>query len=210
MTVIGPTGGGKTTLARRVVAERRYLVVIKTKLDAPQDPKIPVDRVSASWKSLQSERVDRLELRPRFKDQQLELHRAYLEIFKQGGWTCYNDEEWYVEERLRLTPDVEMLLTQGRAKYITMVMGAQRPSRISRFVLSQSAHVLAFGCEGRDLKVLADATAPLVGYAAEQLDVKAHEFLWWRRADRRMWIGRLTSGEPDAQFEENVELEEEL
>ncbi len=197
LALIGQTGSGKTTLARRLLRERRWYVVVKTKLDSA-DPEIPVQAVSSGWKAIRSLKYNRLELRPKFQEQGREIHFAYLEIFQEGGWTVYNDEEWYLEERLKLTPQVEMLLTQGRAKHITMVMGAQRPVEISRFVLSQATHVVCFGSEGRDVKTIADATSPKVGLYVEALE--DHEFLWWRRYDKRFWLGRLASDAPDAAF----------
>jgi hypothetical protein len=199
LALVGQTGSGKTTLARRLLRTRKYYVVAKTKLDSA-DPEIPVQAVTTSWRTLRSLKYDRIELRPKFQDQARELHFAYLEAFTQGGWTIYNDEEWYIEERLKLTRQVEMLLTQGRAKFISMVLGAQRPVEVSRFVLSQATHVVVFGCEGRDVKTIGDATSPRVGSYASAL--RDHEFLWWRRYDRATWTGELASDEPDAAFRE--------
>lgn len=199
VALIGQTGSGKTTLARRILSVRRWVVVVKTKLDA-SDPEVPVQAVSGTHRILDALKYDRVELRPKFHEQSREIYRAYQKVFEQGGWTTYNDEEWYLEQRLRLTPAIEMLLTQGRAKRITMVMGAQRPVEISRFVLSQATHVISFGCEGRDVKTLADATSPRVGVFVSAL--RDHEFIWWRRYDRATWVGQLVSDAPDAKFEE--------
>jgi len=110
-------------------------------------------------------------------------------VWRQGGWTVFDDEEWYLEEKLGLKPAIEMLLTQGGGKGITMVMAAQRPAQISRFVISQSAHVICFGVEGREAKTIADATSPRMGDAVEQLE--EYHFAWYYRPKRGVFVGTL-------------------
>lgn len=101
----------------------------------------------------------------------------------------YDDEEWFLEEKLGLRPAIETLLTQGGGKGITMVMAAQRPTQMSRFVISQSAHVICFGVEGREAKTIADATSPRMGDAVEQLE--EYSFAWYYRPKRGVFVGKL-------------------
>lgn len=195
LTLIGETGSGKSTVAKNLLSMRRYLLVIRTKSD---DIEYPVQTVASRAGALNSLRYERIELRPNYEDQADEIYDAYELVYQQGGWTVYNDEEWYVEEILKLTAQVNKLLTQGRAKKvggkvrpISMAMGAQRPSRISRFVLSQSTHVISFGVEGRDAKIVAEATTPAMQEAVASVNYAEHEFAWYHRPTRAIWRGRV-------------------
>jgi hypothetical protein len=99
-----------------------------------------------------------------------------------------------VEHRLGLTLEIEDLLTQGRSqdmRPLTMVLSAQRPARISRFVLSQATHVIAWNVEPREAKTLAESTTEVFGAITQTLDLEAHEFAWFHRPTRGIWRGSL-------------------
>ena len=191
LAVIGETGSGKSTLVSKVLLPTRtYFVVMRTKMD---DVRFPVQIVTKHARTIADQRYDRIELRPEPKrsTQAAELQKAYELVYKQGGWTVYNDERFYIEDILRIKEPLNMLTTQGRGKKLTMVDGAQRPTGISRFVLSQATHVVCFGIEPEDARTLASRTS---GALAELcLDLRHHEFAWWNRITRRTWIGRLDS-----------------
>lgn len=191
LTVIGETNSGKSTLVGEgLLPLRRFLIVIRTKTDPNRrSVKYPVETVTKTHRSLENPRFERLELRPKYEEQGREIFYAYRLIYQHGGWTVYNDEEWYLEEELGLTRQINLLLTQGSGKGITMVMSAQRPSRISRFCLSQSTHVLCTAVEGRDVKVLADATTPRIVPVVESL--RRYEWAWFNRNNREIAVVRL-------------------
>lgn len=191
MTVIGETNSGKSTLVGEgLLPTRKFLIVMRTKMDPNRRPvKYPVETVIKRHGLISSLRFNRFELRPKFEEQAREIFSAYRLIYKHGGWTVYNDEEWYLEEELGLTRQINLLLTQGSGKGITVVASAQRPSRISRFVISQSTHVLSAGVEGRDVKILADATSPRMGPVVTSLD--RHQFAWFNRNNREIITVKL-------------------
>lgn len=191
MTVIGETNSGKSTLVGEgLLPLRSYLVVIRTKTDPNRrSVQYPVETVTKTHRTLENLRYQRVELRPKYEEQAREIFYAYKLIYKHGGWTVYNDEEWYLEEELGLTRQINLLLTQGSGKGITVVASAQRPSRISRFVISQSTHVLSAGVEGRDVKVLADATSPRMAPVVTGL--ARHEFAWFNRNTRDIVVVKL-------------------
>lgn len=186
LALIGQTGSGKSTLGACLLNFWTYYLVVKTKDDDVEYP--GAVKVQAGRK-LNQQSLSRILLEPPFKTQAREIHEALRLVYEQGHWTTYIDEEWYIEEELGLTYDLNLLLTQGRSKKITMMMGAQRASRISRFVLSQATHVITFRLEGRDVKVIEEATNPWVADYASVLE--DHEFCWWRRDQNVMWIGQL-------------------
>jgi hypothetical protein len=138
-----------------------------------------------------------LELRPSRKPidrRRAELFAAYRLAGLQGGWTVYTDETWFVEHRLGLTLEIEDLLTQGRSqdsRPLTMALSAQRPARISRFILSQATHVIAWNVEPREAKTLAESTSEVFGALTQTLDLESHEFAWFHRPSRQIWRGIL-------------------
>jgi len=165
---------------------RRYFIVIRTK---PDDVKYPVQIVTKHARTIGGARYDRIELKPEFREQRKELLAAYAMVYKQGGWTLYNDERFYIEDTLRIKEPLDMLTTQGRSKKITLMDGAQRPTGISRFVLSQASQVICFGIEPEDLRTLATRTSSALAEIC--LDLRHHEFAWWNRITKRIWVGKL-------------------
>lgn len=199
LSLIGETGSGKSTLAVWLLKQRLYVVVLRTKVDDVQFGMQVV--VKSANQAMQNQKVDRVELRPDRQPadhRRAELFRAYQLAGKQGGWTVYTDETWFVEHRLGLTLEIEDLLTQGRSqdgRPLTMVLAAQRPARISRFVLSQATHVIAWNVEPREAKILSESTSELFGAVTGTLDLASHEFAWFHRPTRRIWRGRLMAPE---------------
>jgi len=126
-------------------------------------------------------------LDPKYEHQFAEFHLALEKVWRQGGWTVALDELLYLD-RLGLRKPIERLLTQGRSKGISVLVGMQRPAQVTRFAISESMHVLSFGLEGRDAKELGLATQRWVGDAVAQLG--RYEFAWYRRPDR-LWVGKL-------------------
>jgi hypothetical protein len=70
-------------------------------------------------------------------------------------------------------------------------MAAQRPARISRFILSQATHVIAWNVEPREAKTLAESTSEVFGAITQTLDLESHEFAWFHRPSRKIWRGIL-------------------
>lgn len=118
-----------------------------------------------------------------------EVGRCIDLVWKQGAWSLYLDELFYVDNQLKLQADVNALLTQGRSKNITVIMGAQRPVRISRFALSEATHVLTFRQDGRDAKTLAEATTP--DLAKKVMSLQRYHFVWYYRPEHQFWTGTL-------------------
>jgi hypothetical protein len=62
-------------------------------------------------------------------------------MFKQGGWTVYMDELFYMVQILKLDKFVKVYLLQARAMGISLVCASQRPSWIPLEVYDQSTHL---------------------------------------------------------------------
>lgn len=183
--IAGDTGQGKTYLIARLIQLRKYVLFIRTKLQ--DDTPVPgLVRVTSAT-AMQELYSTRLLLEPPYKRQYFEVMRALEAVWQMGGWTVVIDEEFYVERKLRIIEPIEMLATQGRSHKITVVIGSQRPSRITRFAIAESTHVFSFRLEGRDVLTLKEATTPKIVPAIESLS--GHRFAYYHRGKRIVATG---------------------
>lgn len=194
VAAIGDTGTGKTYLVSRLVRLRQYVVVLRTK---PDDIKFDGFKRVRTAAALDGGVYDntRLLLTPEHHRQMREGYEMLEMVWDMGGWTVVIDELWYVEKLLKLGPLVERLLTQGRSKRISVVVGMQRPAQISRFAISQCTHLFTFRVEGRDLQTIKESTTPRIVDPIAAL--RGHRFVYYHRGDRSIAIG-------DARYLERV------
>lgn len=192
LTVTGDTGSGKTTLANILLYHRRNTIAIKSKADPAPLPGVVVT-TNAKFKSSHD---DRIVLYPGstmrtsgeyWNAQYREIRGAIETIWKEGKWTVYFDELFYLCDKLRLQSSIDMLLTQGRSNHITVVCGMQRPVGVTRYALSQATHVLSFGAERRDVRTLGEICGDKFALAVAGL--QRYEFAWYYRPERKVWVG---------------------
>lgn len=184
IAAVGDTGSGKTYLISKLTELRQYVVIFRTK---PDDIKFPGFRKARTVGALDDLYETRILLEPKHGQQMRQGYELLTRVFEQGGWTIVIDEEWFVEARLRLTEYVETLLTQGRSKKISVVVGTQRPARISRFVISQCTHLFTFRVEGRDLQTIKEATTPRIVEPVASLT--GYNFAYYHRSKRLVTTG---------------------
>jgi DNA helicase HerA-like ATPase len=184
--IIGDTGSGKTYLESKLLDLRDYTVVIKTK---PDDIKFPGYRKIRKYTDIMDLKTKRFVLDAGFDSalQRYHIANTINLAWKQEGWTIAVDETYYWTSVLRMEKQLNMLLTQGRSKKLTVVAGMQRPAWISRFALSQATHAFIFRCEGRDLVTLSQALSPKVVKPVEEL--RGHDFVYFNRATREVKTG---------------------
>lgn len=168
VSLIGPTGVGKTTLANDITTSRDHVIYLGTK---PRDDTLQrlisrhgFYRIKA-WPSAYSWRFDS-RLRTRAADDGRTLHRLILwpdftgpesmnhqtavfdealsHIFADGGWTVVVDEVFYLCHNLALTQWLETLWTQGRSLGLTVVAGTQRPAFVPLYMYDQASHLFAW------------------------------------------------------------------
>lgn len=185
LAIVGDTGTGKSTLASRLLDARTYPLVFRSKPDDVKWRGYRRIRTAAEMDGIQN---SRLVLVPKLPDQVREFWLALNRVYREGGWTPYLDELFYLDDKLGLRDPIETLLTQGRSKHLTVVVGMQRPVQVTRFAISQCRHVLSFWQEGRDAKELAAATRPAIADVVASLD--EFEFVWFSRP-KTIWKGRL-------------------
>lgn len=162
VAIIGPTDSGKTTLALNILPIHIWVVIFATKprdktLDAliykpsrgirrrkvPAGKYIKIDQ----WKKLDTRKYPRRILWPNALDlyssenQAKVFQHALAVIYREGGWTVYLDELWFMSAELKLSHEVRMYLQQSRSNNVTLVISSQRPSRIPVEVYDQSRHL---------------------------------------------------------------------
>lgn len=150
VSLIGPTGSGKTTLAHAILPKRKFVVVLATKPKDSTLSKLSGDgyQTIRSWPEHVSTDVSpKLILWPTMrrpgdaKKQQREIGKALNEIFRQGGWTVFADELRYLSGTLRLSPLLELLWQQGRSLGVSLVGGTQRPAHVPLMLYDQATHL---------------------------------------------------------------------
>jgi hypothetical protein len=186
LTMTGDTGSGKSSLGRFLSLARQWFVMFRSKADTVD---YGARRIKTAGE-LSSLRYRRLELSPGHDKakQWAQFHAAMELVWKQGGWTVYLDELYYLDDKLGLGDDIETLFTQGRSKHITVMAGLQRPTGVTRFALSQATHNISFGLEGRDVRLMREINER---WAAAIAGLHRFEFAWFYRPTRQIWVGRI-------------------
>jgi hypothetical protein len=184
IAAVGDTGTGKTFLVSKLVALRHYVIVFRTK---PDDIKFPGFRKAQRASAMDSMYDTRILLAPKHEHQMREGYLMLERVWKEGGWTVVIDELWYIEKMLKLGPYVERLLTQGRSKNVSVIVGMQRPAQISRFAISQCTHLFSFRVEGRDLMTIKESTTPRIVEPIQNLT--KHSFVYYNRSERFVVTG---------------------
>lgn len=164
VSFVGPTGAGKTNLARFILPMRTYSVVVATKPKdkAVKDFKSDGMTIIPTWES-RHDAMSKIILRPPLNrmsqagDQRDVVSDALESIFTQGGWCVYLDELRYITKNLGLNHIMELLYLQGRSAKISVVAATQRPVWVPREMFSEATHFFMWRMsDKRDLKVLRD------------------------------------------------------
>lgn len=152
VSLIGPTGQGKTTLALELLPIRKHVVALGTK---PKDPTLSKLLKNHNYTRIESwndrKLQERLLLWPRMgheKDiakQRREFYTALNAIYREGYWCVYIDEARYLAEMLKLQTMLKLLWTQGRSNKLSIVAGAQRPAFVPPEIFDQSTHLFFWG-----------------------------------------------------------------
>lgn len=184
VSILGPTGTGKTHIALNLAEIRTYVMVIATK---PRDPLVEdtltrgyhrvttaelqkgVDYVDGRplhprmvyWPQLTDGQVrriperQRIQARKKFQKPLVAGALGYVDL--NGHWCVVLDEGTWIYKDLRLGDDVDSALNQWRTNKASIIILGQRPAWMGRYVLSQPTHVFLFHtANAEDAKALGD------------------------------------------------------
>lgn len=205
VTIVGPTGQGKTHLAKAILLERAkvrssHMVALGTK---------PRDRTLASfgWPVIREwppgYGQDQVIYWPRFKPTLAETkadHRtrfvAVLEdIRKDGGRTVFVDEVAYLSNDLSMRKDLATYWQMARSTDVCLVAATQRPVEVPRQMWSECSWLFAFRTRDKaELDRLGE-----IGGGMDTGQVRAaiqglapHEFLCVRTRTGEMMVSKVT------------------
>lgn len=147
--IIGRTGSGKTQAAIWSLSHRDFhlkpWIIFDFKLD-PGIEKIPyVEEISLEDPVPTQPGVYVVHPHP---DDHEGVQRFMWEIWGNGYTGVYVDEGLMIEPRKNKA--FRSLLTQGRSKHIPMIVGAQRPVYLNRFVFTESEFIQVFHLQHDD------------------------------------------------------------
>lgn len=150
VTLIGPTGQGKTTLARHILPRRDYVVNFVTKKKDKLIGEFKQDgfKVLKEWEGVPYQSIPKVLLQPPFLKtepreaaQYREFSKALDRAFDEQCWTVYLDEVLYITSDLGLERKVKRLWHQGRSLKVSVVAGTQRPAMVPLLAYSQATHL---------------------------------------------------------------------
>lgn len=153
VSIMGPTGSGKTTVASDLLRIRRFVVVIALK---PKDETLKLYKgfyIIHSWPPDFNRDKVIFWLQPRkFTDiskQAVKVARALEYMYVTGGWTIYLDEAGLMSGPFYgLRKHMAILLNQGRSLGLTLVMSMTQPhsvvAQMPSEALKQTRHIVIF------------------------------------------------------------------
>lgn len=154
VTLIGPSGVGKTELMIDLLARRRWCVFLNTKrMDSTQDRLKQLGFRVTKEGNINHEIAARWVVSPpwsrkKFNDTDA-IHAAAFthalhEAFWQTRWSVGIDELEFINRDLKITAPVDKLLRQGRSQNNSMILGTQRPRHVTLHAYEQATHLFVW------------------------------------------------------------------
>lgn len=206
VTVLGPTGTGKSTLAMTVAQLRPYVAVLCAK---PRDAHMKSMLRAGGYR-----KVDRLPeagsgIRRCFiwpPNTGIESHPqlarafadAYAHAYRVGVWHLLVDEGHFQADTLRLGDRIRGAYQMGRSNGHGIILAAQRPAWLPRDIYSSADHLMIFGTnDSADLKSISGLNGVndrVVRDCVASLDRESHRFLHVNTRTGSMTITALPKG----------------
>lgn len=204
VTLIGPTGCGKTTLGIELVQARQWVCALGVKYkDETLDRLVKKDRWKLIRKWPPPYGANRVVLWPKVDDPRAMIREhqrifsdAFADIYKKGGWCVWIDEERYISDHLKMKDLLTLMYVTARSNNVSIVGSAQRPRWIPLEAYSQAGHLFIWRTgDEADLKRIGSLNgtdARLVANAVQQLPY--HAFLYVNLTDGSMAVSQYKPG----------------
>lgn len=209
ITLIGPTGCGKTTLTNELIPIRQYAIFLGSKKKDDTQDKLQKEygfRLAGDPKQIHPDIARRWLVRPPFKRgmQAEDIRKAHREVFREtlmrayadGGWTVFGDELRYLCDFLGLSSECVLLYTQGRSQGNSLVCGTQRPRHVVLEAYDQASHLFFWkDPDTQNVKRIAELAGVNrieVARVVESLDW--HDFLYVQPRTGTMVVSRVKEG----------------
>lgn len=162
VSIIGPTGTGKTTLSRYLLQARHFVTVLAVKkrddtLDIFREARdgLPKFSIISKWPPRFGSRHVVLNLPSEgLSREKAVLQRANVldcleDIYDSGGWCISFDDLSYVCSVLHLREEIKVFLNTGRSNGISAVSLVTRPFQVPTEAFNQTTWSFMFTFEDR-------------------------------------------------------------
>lgn len=145
--IAGQTGSGKTTLARVLLYQRAFVVVLDSKgtLAWPEYKLVrSLDELVRC--GLSEEEGRKVIYRPEFRESRdpVIMDKFFRWVYLRGHCTVYVDETYAVTNGNQYVEHYGACLTRGREKGVEVWSGTQRPMDIPQIAMSEAEHSYIF------------------------------------------------------------------
>ncbi len=204
VTIIGPTGCGKTTLATELVKPRGFVVAtgVKYRDDTMSLLETQGWHRVTEWKN-RPRTAQRVLLWPKESDlTKLEtVHKKVFQdllqdVYRIGRWTIWTDELTYMTDHIGLGKLYRRLYILARSGKISLVGSAQRPAFVPLEAYSQASHLILFRTgDERDLERMGTMNGVNRRQVADTVaQLPRHSFLWANLVTGSQMISQARKG----------------
>lgn len=189
---VGTTGSGKTTLARKLLAPAKDVVVVDPKHGFTWErEKLPYGKgvITSDFRQVMAhEGPEPLIYRPSLAECAAGLPWFWRWVWLRQNTLVYVDEVSSITKPVNPPVEFARCIQQGRSKQISVWCGTQRPAKIPVIILSESEHDFIFRLRhSTDKKRMAE-------YSDEVIltdPPRGHEF--WYYGDRDQMLFKATA-----------------
>ena len=207
VTILGPTGTGKSTLAMQIARRRPYVAQL---VEKPRDEllrkALKRDGYRLAAELPEPSGVRRVAIWPPaggVEDERLQ-REAFRNTLRRAGrvgvWHIVAHETAYLVDPLNLAAELKYLLRMGRSNGAGLILCSQRPAWLPRDIYSQASHLFLFGTNDvEDLKALSGLNGmnqTIVRDTVARLgaDGDRHRFLYCGTRDGTLIVSRAPTG----------------